>query len=93
VPRPLRGQENAERPDYAQAQASFEHLERWCVRNARPHWTAALEDRTLPHDLERTRRVAGWAYAQAESGGATVWQQGGDGLVKLDRRRRAMLLP
>jgi hypothetical protein len=37
--------------------------------------------------------VAGWAYAQAESGGATVWQQGRDGLVYLDPRWRAMLLP
>ena len=73
--------------------ASFDHLERWCARNTRPDWTAALEARTLPHDVERTKRVAGWAYAQAESGGATVWQQGRDGLVYLDPRWRAMLLP
>ena len=55
--------------------AAFEHLERWCARNARPDWTAALYARTLPHDVRRTKRVASWAYAQAEHGGATVWQR------------------
>ena len=49
--------------------------------------------RTLPHDVRRTKRVAGWAYAQAEHGGATVWQRGRDGLIDLDPRWRGLLLP
>ena len=73
--------------------AAFEHLERWCERNARPDWTAALDRRTLPHDVRRTKRVARWAYAQAEQGGATVWQRGRDGLIDLDPRWRGLLLP
>ena len=73
--------------------AAFEHLERWCARNARPDWTAALDTRTLPHDVRRTKRVASWAYAQAEHGGATVWQRGRDVLIDLDPRWRDLLLP
>jgi hypothetical protein len=73
--------------------ASVEHLGRWCARNARPAWTAALETRALPHDLARTKRVAAWAYAQADRGSATVWQQGRDGLVPLDSHWRAMFMP
>jgi hypothetical protein len=73
--------------------ASFEHLDRWCERNAHPDWTAALESRLLPHDARRTRRVAGWAYAQAEKGGATVWRRGRDELVTLDPGWRDLLLP
>jgi hypothetical protein len=53
----------------------------------------ALDARTLPHDVRRTKRVAGWAYAQAEQGGATVWQRGRDGLIDLDPRWRGLLLP
>jgi hypothetical protein len=71
--------------------AAFEHLEKWCARNARPDWTAALEDRLLPHDFRRTGSVAHWAYAQAEAGHATVWQCGPDGLVGLDSRWKALL--
>ena len=77
--------------DKADRLAAFEHLGKWCARNARPDWTAALEDRMLPHDFRRTSRVAGWAYAQAEAGHATVWQRGRDGMVGLDRRWRALL--
>lgn len=72
--------------------ASYDHLERWCQRNARSDWTAALEERLLPHDAPRTTRVAGWAYAQAERGRATVWQRGREGLVSLDPRWRTLLL-
>jgi len=73
--------------------AAFEHLERWCARNARPDWTVALDGRAVPHDVRRTKRVARWAYAQAEHGGATVWQRGRDGLIDLDPRWRVLLLP
>jgi 5-methylcytosine-specific restriction endonuclease McrA len=81
---------NAEKNDRL---AAFEHLERWCGRNARPAWTAALEDRMLPHDSGLTNRVAAWAYALVETAGATVWQRGRDGLIPLDSRWRAVLKP
>jgi diadenosine tetraphosphate (Ap4A) HIT family hydrolase len=71
--------------------AAFEHLERWCARNTGSEWTAALEARMLPHDSRRTKRVAGWAYSQAEAALATVWQRGRDGMVDLDPRWRALL--
>jgi hypothetical protein len=77
--------------DKADRLAAFEHLERWCARNAGPDWTAALEDRMLPHDARRTNRVAGWAYGQAEAALATVWQRGRDGLIELDPRWRVLL--
>jgi HIT domain len=77
--------------DKADRLAAFEHLGRWCARNARTDWTAALEDRMLPHDSRRTRRVAGWAYGQAETALATVWQRGRDGLIALDPRWRLLL--
>jgi hypothetical protein len=34
--------------------AAFDHLSRWCARNARPDWTDALERR-------RTRTSGAWA--------------------------------
>jgi len=71
--------------------AAIAHLDRWCVRNACGDWTAALESRLLPHDVARTRRVAAWAYAQAERTRATVWQEGRDGLVSLDPRWVSLL--
>jgi hypothetical protein len=73
--------------------AAFEHLQRWCARNARGHWTEALEERMLPQDSGLTRRVAAWAYGLAETAGATVWQRGRDGLVRLDPRWRDVLRP
>jgi len=70
---------------------SAEHLAHWCERNAGADWTAALERQLLPHDRVRTARVAAWAYGQAERAKATVWQEGKDGLVALDRRWRRTL--
>lgn len=64
--------------DKADRLAAFEHLERWCARNARPEWTAALEGRMLAHDIRRTGRVAAWAYGQADLIGAIVWERGRD---------------
>jgi hypothetical protein len=71
--------------------AAFEHLDRWCARNAGGVWTAALDDRLLPHDTARTTRIAAWAYAQAERTRSTVWQEGRDGLVALDPRWASLL--
>ena len=77
--------------DKADRLAAFEHLERWCARNARPEWTAALEGRMLAHDIRRTGRVAAWAYGQADLVGATVWERGREGMVGLDPRWRGVL--
>ena len=71
---------------------AFEHPLRWCERNARPEWNAALEDRMVPRDSARTSRVGGWVYAQAETGHATVLQRVRDGLVGLHPRWRVVLL-
>lgn len=70
---------------------SADHLAHWCERNAGAEWTAALDRHLLPHDLERTTRVAAWAYGQAERARATVWQEGREGLVRLDGSWRQAL--
>lgn len=66
--------------------AAFDHLDRWCQRNAHPQVGEAFEAGAIPHDATITRRVAGWAYGQSEVAKATVWLRGRDGLVELDRR-------
>jgi hypothetical protein len=38
-----------------------------------------------------TRRVAGWAYGQAERAGSLVWSHGRAGMVALDARWRSLL--
>jgi hypothetical protein len=60
------------------------HLRRWCERNEQPDLAAVFAKRALLHDLDLTRRVAVWAYSQAERTNANVWQEGRDGLVALD---------
>jgi hypothetical protein len=60
------------------------HLRRWCERNQQPAMTELFASRTLLHDLDLTRRVALWAYSQAERAQANVWTEGRDGLVALD---------
>jgi hypothetical protein len=42
-------------------------------------------------DLDLTRRVASWAYGQAEAAESFVWSHGRDGLVSLDPRCRVLL--
>ena len=71
--------------------SSADHLAHWCERNAGTGWTAALDEHLLSHDLRRTTRVAAWAYDQAERARATVWQEGKDGLVRLDEGWREAL--
>jgi hypothetical protein len=46
--------------------------------------TELFASRTLLHDLDLTRRVALWAYSQAEPAQVNVWTEGRDGLVALD---------
>jgi hypothetical protein len=45
------------------------HIERACELAQR------FEAEKLPHDAERTRAVAWWAYEQGEAAGAHVWKQ------------------
>jgi hypothetical protein len=72
--------------------AAFDHLDRWCARNAHPDRAEAFERRLVPHDAAVTRQVAAWAYDLAERAGATVWERGRDGLVELDPRWRVLLV-
>jgi hypothetical protein len=65
---------------------AFEHLRRWSSRNVRPDLTAEFVRRSLPHDIVVTRRVASWAYGQADTVGATVWDRRKDVVTALDRR-------
>ena len=58
------------------------------ARTGRPLWTCVCS-RTISDG----RRVASWAYTQAERAEATVWQEGKDGLVALDHRWRKLLVP
>ena len=46
-------------------------------------------EKGLLHDLDASRQVTRWAYAQAEDGGAQVWQRK-DELIALDPRWRAL---
>jgi hypothetical protein len=68
------------------------HLARWCVRNDRDGdaLAAAFSKRGVVQDLAVTRRVAGWAYGQAEATAARVWVQN-DELVGLGRGWRKLL--
>jgi len=50
-----------------------------------------FDNRSLPHELHRTRRIASWAYGRAEQVGAGVWQRGRDDLASLDQRWRDLL--
>jgi hypothetical protein len=54
-------------------------------------WAEALTGSQVPVDLDLTRRVAGWAYGQAERVGSLVWSHGRDGMVSLDLRWRLLL--
>jgi hypothetical protein len=72
--------------------AAVHHLERWHERNAREDWTEALTKSAVSVDLDLTRRVAGWAYGQAERAGSLVWSHGRDGMVALDTWWRSLLM-
>ncbi len=51
------------------------HLSRWCTRNEQAGADLAAEfaRRGVAQDLAITRRIAGWAYGQAEATAAQVW--------------------
>jgi hypothetical protein len=71
--------------------AAVHHLKKWHERNAREDWAEALTESAVSLNLDLTRRVAGWAYGQAERAGSLVWSHGRDGLVTLDTRWRFLL--
>ena len=70
---------------------AFEHLERWCERNVEhgAELSQRFDEKGLLQDLDASRQVARWAYAQAEDVGAQVWQRK-DELVPLDERWRSL---
>jgi hypothetical protein len=71
--------------------AAVRHLEKWHERNASEDWAEALTESAVSVNLDLTRRVAGWAYGQAERAGSLVWSHGRDGMVALDARWRSLL--
>ena len=79
---------NAKKRDLLPA---FEHLERWCERNVELGAPLAerFDEKGLLHDLDASRQVTHWAYAQADNAGAQVWQRK-DELVALDPLWRSL---
>lgn len=67
--------------------ASYEHLERWCARNAEHgHQLAAeFEQRSLLFDMPASCGITRWAYDQVEISQAKVWRSKQDQQVDLDR--------
>ncbi len=76
--------------DKADRLAAFDHLRHWCARNERHELIEGFDKRSLPHELHRTRRIASWAYSQAESISAGVWQRGRDELAQIDHHWREL---
>ena len=65
--------------------AYVDHLAKWKENNldSETGLAQAFGDRGLPHDLERSKHVAIWAYQQGEAAGARVWYEGNN-FVELD---------
>lgn len=66
---------NRDKRDYL---AHPEHLSRWREQNldAGEPLSARFTAARLPHDRDRSRRIALWAYGQGELAGAHVWVRG-----------------
>jgi hypothetical protein len=71
--------------------AAVDHLARWHARNIEGSWSGVLAENAIPGNPDLTRRIAAWAYGQADKDGSTVWSRGPDGMVALDSRWRAVL--
>ena len=87
---------NAERRDFLAYPA---HLERWQESHLERASELAqrFDSLALPHDPERSRAIAWWAYEQGEAAGAHAWIDA-DRFVRLDaslarRARRRRLAP
>ncbi|GFO56967.1 hypothetical protein GMSM_39740 [Geomonas sp. Red276] len=65
---------NRNKRDYLAGQ---EHLERWQLRNSNLGALLAREfdDRGILHDINATKRIAFWAYDQAENSRSNLWHQ------------------
>ncbi|RYZ16820.1 MAG: HNH endonuclease [Myxococcaceae bacterium] len=72
-----------------------EHLRHWCERNEQQgHLMAeAFQKHGLPHDLEASRQIARWAYAQTEVTAGLVWLRKKDSPLALDASWRSLLGP
>ena len=68
------------------------HLARWRAQNLddAPALAAAFEQATLRHDARRSRKIAAWAYEQAELAGARVWIEA-ERFTRLEARWREAL--
>jgi 5-methylcytosine-specific restriction endonuclease McrA len=68
------------------------HLEAWYESHVERGAELAerLDERLLPHDIERTCSIAWWAYEQGASAGAHVWL-GGRSFADLDPRWKRVL--
>jgi hypothetical protein len=62
--------------------AAVQHLAHWTERNASSSFRSA-QQATSPATEAAVRKVACWAYSQAEANSAQVWIQGRDGLAPL----------
>jgi hypothetical protein len=73
---------NAQKRDFLAAPA---HLERWQASHMERASELAqrFDSVALPHDGERSRAVAWWAYEQGEAAGAHAWIDA-DRFVRLD---------
>jgi len=73
--------------------ASMAHLERWCLRNAEygPRLAHDFTMNGLPQDLPASRRIAAWAYEQAEISLSFVWERG-DVLFPISPTWRRLLI-
>jgi hypothetical protein len=70
------------------------HLERWQLSHLERASARAqrFDSLALPHDGERSRAVAWWAYEQGEAAGPHAWIDA-DRFVRLDGSWRGVLEP
>jgi hypothetical protein len=72
--------------------AATSHLERWVLQTDahRDELGQRFDAEGLAHDAEASKRIAEWAYGQAESSSSLVWSRD-DGLVPLTSEWREIL--
>jgi hypothetical protein len=60
--------------------AAFEHLERWCDRNAEygSQLRAAFQVKGIIHDERASKQITRWAYEHAQSAGQRFWRCGNE---------------
>jgi hypothetical protein len=63
---------NAAKRDFLSAPRHVETWVRTCIEGA-PELAARFDALMLPHDAERTRAIAWWAYEHGEASGAHAW--------------------